>query len=153
MFFYQGQTCPVCSRAFAPEDDIVSCPVCGAPHHRACWQQEGHCHFAADHGTDRQWQRQQPAPEGQAAAADEGPSEPALCPQCGAANPEYAEFCSRCGAPLPGKDWQSEPQPSQQHSYTPFTVPMFDPCGGVPPKQPIEDSTAEPLLPLIGINS
>ena len=152
MFFYQGQKCPVCSQTFEPQDDIVSCPVCGAPHHRACWQQEGHCHFAADHGTERQWQKQPPQPE-EPAAADTAAGQSAICPQCGAANPEYAEFCFRCGRSLPGKDWQSEPQPTQAHSYTPFTMPMFDPLGGVAPKQAIEDSTAEQLQPLIGINS
>ena len=31
MFFYEGQSCPVCGKAFAEKDDIVSCPECGAP--------------------------------------------------------------------------------------------------------------------------
>ena len=55
MFFYEGYTCPVCGEKFKESDDIVACPECGAPHHRDCWKKEGHCHFVADHGTDRQW--------------------------------------------------------------------------------------------------
>ena len=59
MFFYEGYTCPVCGEKFKESDDIVACPECGAPHHRDCWKKEGHCHFVADHGTDRQWVRPQ----------------------------------------------------------------------------------------------
>ena len=55
MFFYEGYTCPVCKREFKETDDIVACPKCGAPHHRECWKLEGHCHYAEDHDTPRQW--------------------------------------------------------------------------------------------------
>ena len=96
MFFYEGYTCPVCGEKFKESDDIVACPECGAPHHRDCWKKEGHCHFVADHGTDRQWVRPQ-------AGDGANPVEPAadgkLCPHCGEKNPEFAEFCSRCGVP------------------------------------------------------
>ena len=30
MFFYEGQTCPVCGQFFGEADDIVTCPECGA---------------------------------------------------------------------------------------------------------------------------
>lgn len=35
---YTGNHCPVCEQAFTDEDDIVVCPDCGTPYHRACWQ-------------------------------------------------------------------------------------------------------------------
>lgn len=150
MFFYQGQSCPVCQKPFQPEEDIVSCPHCGAPHHRDCWKQQGGCHFAADHGTPRQWKKEdaQPRTEGKH-----------LCPRCGSENTEFAEFCARCGAELPHQEWQSQPQaqtpprPSGYGSYTPFTGPHFDPMGGVSPDQPLEDATAGELQPLITVNS
>lgn len=106
MFFYEGYTCPVCGEKFKESDDIVACPECGAPHHRDCWKKEGHCHFVADHGTDRQWARPQ---AGDSANSAESAVEGKVCPHCGEKNPEFAEFCSRCGKDLPASDWSSVP--------------------------------------------
>ena len=36
-------TCPVCKNSFTQNDDIVVCPDCGTPHHRACWFSVSHC--------------------------------------------------------------------------------------------------------------
>ena len=36
-------TCPVCNNRFTENDDIVVCPDCGTPHHRACWYSLSHC--------------------------------------------------------------------------------------------------------------
>ena len=80
MFFYEGYTCPVCGEKFKESDDIVACPECGAPHHRDCWKKEGHCHFVADHGTDRQWARPQ---AGDSANSAESAVEGKVCPHCG----------------------------------------------------------------------
>lgn len=46
---YQGVSCPVCGNAFMPEDDVVVCPECGTPHHRACYNENGGCKNAALH--------------------------------------------------------------------------------------------------------
>lgn len=155
MFFYEGQACPVCGRAFTETDDIVACPVCGAPHHRACWQREGHCHFEADHGTPRQWKRVEPQ-------SKETPVN--RCPNCGADNPEHAEFCSRCGRSLNVREWTTPPgqqppvygqQPPQEsyHEYAPFRAP-FDPLGGVPRDEEFEGGvTAEELAVSVGSNA
>ncbi len=43
MPLYENQSCPVCCRPFAQGDDVVYCPECGTPHHRACYQQLNHC--------------------------------------------------------------------------------------------------------------
>ena len=48
---YTGVHCPVCDKKFTDEDDIVVCPVCGTPHHRACYQQEGRCAFEEQNHT------------------------------------------------------------------------------------------------------
>ena len=79
MFFYEGQHCPVCGEAFAETDDIVSCPVCGAPHHRSCWQAAGHCHFEETHGTDAQWKREAEPTTEEAGVKNR-------CPNCGKRN-------------------------------------------------------------------
>lgn len=126
MFFYDGYACPVCGKAFTENDDIVACPVCGAPHHRACWQKEGHCHFAARHGTPAQWTKEDPAtkaaPAAQtagdpvaapdpfaAASPGSGDAPTRVCPHCGHRNPEFSEFCSHCGRELPPVDSAETP--------------------------------------------
>lgn len=40
---YEGYECPVCKRAFEEGDDIVTCPECGTPHHRECYDLVGKC--------------------------------------------------------------------------------------------------------------
>ena len=57
MAFYEGLSCPVCLKPFTEKDDIVSCPQCGLPHHRACWHQVGQCAATQMHNTDQQWVR------------------------------------------------------------------------------------------------
>ena len=38
---FENKLCPVCRRPFTENDDIVVCPVCGTPHHRACYNEKG----------------------------------------------------------------------------------------------------------------
>lgn len=87
---YTGSTCPVCHKPFTPTDDVVVCPDCGTPYHRACWPADGVCVHAALHGTGFEWK-----PDG---AEDDGQT---VCPNCGAHNPTGARFCNHCGVPLP----------------------------------------------------
>lgn len=151
MFFYEGQSCPVCGRPFAETDDIVACPDCGAPHHRSCWQQEGRCHFENAHGTPQQWKRPR---------STDAESPRNRCPNCGADNPEHAEFCGHCGRTLNTSEWTSaSTQPPQYgqsapcNEYAPFRV-TFDPLGGVPRGERFdEDVTAEELAICVGGNT
>lgn len=165
MFFYEGQACPVCGQHFAETDDIVTCPQCGCPHHRDCWKQEGHCHFAADHGTDRQWA------QGSATAAPkpQAPASPQKqCPHCGASNPEFAEFCAACGKEIEHEEWHGAqtdnmpPPPPPYGQYTPpfnsgavppFQVPLHDPYGGVPRTEEIDGVSVDHIAELVGNNS
>lgn len=155
MFFYEGQSCPVCGERFGEKDDVVACPVCGAPHHRDCWKQEGHCHFAADHGTERQWAKEARTPK-----ADALPTR--NCPNCGNKNPEFAEFCSHCGREIGSADWQSNHTPPHRvHQYTPptyghgapFQPPFGDPFGGVPRTEQIGGVPVELVAQVVGQNS
>ena len=98
---YTGNHCPVCEQAFTDDDDIVVCPDCGTPYHRACWPREG-CVHAAEHG-QFEW-RPDDAPE----------AEEPVCPNCGAHNPPGAHFCNHCGVPLPDHPENADrPQPQQ----------------------------------------
>ena len=62
---YQGQPCLICGQAFTETDDIVTCPECGTPYHRACWKETGRCINAPLHVSGGSWQidRQQKAAE------------------------------------------------------------------------------------------
>lgn len=40
---YENYKCPVCHKQFEKDDDIVTCPECGTPHHRECYKLVGHC--------------------------------------------------------------------------------------------------------------
>ncbi len=75
---YTGLKCPVCGKPFTSDDDIVVCPECGAPYHRACYQQAGHCIFQEKHGTPDAWK----PPEKQTETGAEGK----ICPRCGKKN-------------------------------------------------------------------
>lgn len=86
---YTGQKCPVCSKAFTDQDDIVVCPDCGTPYHRSCWEIDGVCVSAAKHGTGYEWK-----PTGEPAATA------VTCPRCGHSNPSASRFCNNCGSPL-----------------------------------------------------
>ena len=46
---YIGEECPVCSKIFQENDDIVVCPDCGTPHHRSCWQKNNECFNHSKH--------------------------------------------------------------------------------------------------------
>ncbi|MCL2087137.1 MAG: hypothetical protein FWH05_06040 [Oscillospiraceae bacterium] len=50
-----GMASPCCNKEFAENDDIVVCPECGSPHHRACWFEKGHCANLARHGGGYVW--------------------------------------------------------------------------------------------------
>ena len=52
MFLYENNKCPVCNKEFVEGDDVVSCPECGTPHHRECYNSLGKCANRDKHGSD-----------------------------------------------------------------------------------------------------
>jgi len=53
----KGISCALCHAYLFPEDDVVYCPVCGAPHHRECYNSVGHCALEELHGTENQYDK------------------------------------------------------------------------------------------------
>lgn len=97
MFFYEGCGCPVCGESFRENDDIVTCPECGTPHHRECYKTAGGCANADKHSEGFEWKKE----------ADSGAAG-TVCELCGEKNPEGRMFCQRCGSPLGENTYNTE---------------------------------------------
>ncbi len=52
-----NKSCALCHAYLFEEDDVVYCPVCGAPHHRDCYNSINHCALEAAHGTENQYDK------------------------------------------------------------------------------------------------
>ncbi len=149
---FSNATCPVCGKPFSENEDIVVCPECGAPHHRACYQRLGHCALLENHKLGKNWEP--PSPQ--------EPTEDPLsvkCPRCGAANPEDGIFCSHCGFRL-GQSPQSDPSRGAPYSQRgPFGggFPPFgaygDPYGGANPDDELDGVKIQDLSQFVGGNS
>lgn len=59
-FRYSHDNCPVCNQQFQGDDDIVVCPICGTPHHRDCYKQNGACGNSDKHGENFRWEASTP---------------------------------------------------------------------------------------------
>ena len=158
---YTGVKCPVCNKRFTEDDDIVVCPVCGAPHHRTCYQQLGHCALNDLHIKGHAWEppHEQQTP-GQAPGGSAGGT---ACPACGAGNPSTGLFCQVCGAPL-HRGTQGQPQPQQGQPFSPFGGPPYAAAppaqnpyraafGGLNPSEEIDGVSARDLALYVGENS
>ena len=157
MFSYEGLICPTCGSRFAAEDDVVVCPECGLPHHRACWKREGHCHMADKHGTPDQWNRKSDPVTNTVVNEDDDEDDAVSlneCPRCHAMNPEFAEYCTHCGAPLPQEDWHTKTEPPVHRFYSEYR-PFFssEPETSYDRNERIDGVSAEDFAAVIGSNT
>ena len=147
---YVGVHCPVCDKRFTDTDDIVVCPICGAPHHRDCYQQLGHCAFEELHIQGHVWQHPDEQNRAEEPFQQEGG---AVCPSCGAVNPPDGLFCQVCGTPL-------RRRPQQEGSFSfggGFAGPTGNPYtaafGGIDPNEQLEGVSARDIALFVGNNS
>lgn len=107
---YEGQSCPVCRAYLFEDDDVVYCPVCGAPHHRDCYNSIGHCALEQLHGTDRQYDREREAKIKAENAEKENINDPEViskdtetgfveCEMCHERYDAFGNACPKCGTP------------------------------------------------------
>lgn len=127
MIDYTGMPCPICGKRFVKGDDIVVCPRCGAPYHRACFEEKGDCIFQDLHSAGETWQRP---------AAPEPPSsqdqQEVKCPYCGKKNHPNALFCDQCGRSLTGA-----PNTYANKSASPNSQRRQPPVGPNMPPSPV----------------
>lgn len=102
-----GKKCAGCGAYLFEEDDVVFCPVCGAPHHRDCYNSKGHCAFESLHGTDRQYDKVQEETEKEAQRAAKKAAEKS--------QEQGSVYNKRAG-----------------EGIDPITILQFDPLGGIP---------------------
>lgn len=98
----RNQKCAICSAYLFDEDDVVYCPVCGAPHHRDCYNHLGRCGMEEYHGTDMQYRREEPAEEPKRETQPQPEAAPNLtevCIRCGSKMEKGSRYCNNCGAP------------------------------------------------------
>ena len=173
---FSGRKCPVCHARFFEEDDIVYCPVCGAPHHRDCWNSLGHCAYESLHGTANQWTEEndpemkaEPAGNENAdyntphTSGNNAHTRPnmgdSVCPTCHRTIPNDSLFCPYCGhdfvADQSGQNEQNGPfnPPFAQYPVYPVRFDTPDPLGGVDKEEKIEGVPAKTLGRFVGVNS
>ena len=110
-----GEKCVACGEIFKDGDDIVVCPECGSPHHRACYKAQNKCANSALHGTDESWHSSAETAQEEAAAEKKF----IICSACHFPNSVDAESCVRCGADLTSDGADGE----DAETEAPFGVP------------------------------
>lgn len=103
----EGLTCPVCHAYLFEDDDVVFCPECGAPHHRECYQNLGHCALEELHGTDRQYDREEQIKNEETSQQEKanepftasGNEETVCCSMCRERYDFTLDACPKCNTP------------------------------------------------------
>ncbi len=90
-------SCGVCHAYLFDDDDVVYCPVCGAPHHRDCYKSIGHCAFEDAHGTENEYKK--PTFVDERKNEEKKESTLTICEICGAEYPAENSNCPKCSAP------------------------------------------------------
>ncbi len=122
---YIGNECAFCGKKFEQSDDVVVCPICGTPHHRSCWNENGRCVNEEKHIDGYIWQSSAPV-------SDSVPfvkKNTKTCPVCGEENEQFEPVCTRCGERLKNSqipqfnrndnqnsDWNNAPS----YQYNPY---------------------------------
>lgn len=55
MVQYMGKACESCKKTFEENEQIVYCPLCGAPLHRSCWEEKNGCPYSERHASGFKW--------------------------------------------------------------------------------------------------
>ena len=123
-------SCVCCKAYLFEEDDVVYCPVCGAPHHRECYNKLNHCALEELHGTENEYDAEMEAEKRQTASdSSNNQRNETECPRCGMKYSPNLKGCPNCGK-------------NEFEGFGNFQT--FDFLGGVPADLKLdEDITAE----------
>ena len=130
--------CQFCKSYLFEDDDVVVCPVCGAPYHRDCYNKAGKCVYSEVHGTDEQYCAQ---------PQEETPTEMELtCKTQTRINPwqsnygDSHEVCQGCGRTF-NDDEKFCPNCRAPRGFTPSAGFEIDTFGGINPDT-VEDGVS-----------
>ena len=91
-------SCVCCKAYLFEEDDVVYCPVCGAPHHRECYNRINHCALEELHGTENEYDAEKEALKRQtvSSSGSENHTEENVCEKCGEKYYSDSNKCPNC---------------------------------------------------------
>ena len=145
---YTHEECAVCKVTFKDGDDVVVCPYCGTPHHRACYGKDTGCINKDWHGVTTYEEQKRKKLEETAKKCESHSN--TKCNRCGAQNPPDGLFCQVCGNSLRIKTNENvganTPPPIN-------SIPFTTPFGGIAPDEEMNGVTAKELAVFVGDNS
>ena len=101
---FKKQSCAKCGEAFDEKSDVVVCPECGAPHHRECWKETGHCACESLHSDSYEKKKKKmyigdtnipPVNVSNSSGTDS--DERVICPNCGRRTKKSEKYCEYSG--------------------------------------------------------
>ncbi len=102
----KGESCARCHAYLFSEDDVVYCPICGAPHHRECYNALGHCALEEFHGTEKEYSKEKQAQIKESVEQKPqntpSPDDKITCTLCGEKFDNSLHRCPKCGTPAGG---------------------------------------------------
>ncbi len=140
--------CPVCDEWFKSGDDIVVCPECGTPHHRACYEKLDHCFYEDKHSDDFSFEELNNDASDKTSETEDNDDGFVTCPNCKTENSKDMFYCTKCGFPLNEQDRKNYSANNDQNNTN------NQPFGqGMPPFGFGVSVNASPFDPMAGINS
>lgn len=100
-----GSNCVRCKAYLFTDDDIVYCPICGAPHHRECYNALGRCALEELHGTENEYSREKELEalskirEKEAETENKDSNNIKICSMCSEKYSANEKRCPKCGTP------------------------------------------------------
>lgn len=165
---YKGIQCEKCKNEFTDNDDVVVCPVCGSPYHRACWTENNSCLHQLEHKNGFQWERPKTEPEPQ----EQKPVSPnefmlkngekvIVCPKCSTLNCENDVYCVRCNSLLrktddnKAEDYNSAniTDTNEQNEFRDKMYEHFNRFGGLNPNSELDGIPVCEYSDYVGGNS
>lgn len=135
---YKKMSCVACGEPYDDKSDIVVCPECGAPHHRECWKETGHCACEELHSEDYEWQPEKiyigDTSEESRNKADPGSDATGRvrCPNCGRMTKKSEKYCEYCGYYMYREDDPFSEKDMDQNMEELFPFDKSESINGVP---------------------